>query len=41
VEDAAAKEEERADLWQADWDDEATEDFAAKLRQEVDNAMTD
>lgn len=39
-EDAAAKEDERAELWQADWDDEeTTEDFQAKLRQELDRDM--
>jgi hypothetical protein len=41
-EDAAAKEDERAELWQADWDDEeTTEDFQAKLRQELDRDMKD
>lgn len=41
-EDAAAKEDERAELWQADWDDEeTTEDFQAKLRQELDRHMKD
>lgn len=41
-EDAAAKEDERAELWQADWDDEeTTEDFQAKLRHELDRHMKD
>lgn len=38
--ETGAKEEERAELWQADWDDEeTTEDFQAKLKQELDRDM--
>lgn len=40
--DAAPKEEEGKDLWVADWDDEdTTDDFQAKLRQELDRHMKD
>jgi hypothetical protein len=41
-EDAAAVEEERQELWQPDWDDEdQTEDFSVRLRQELDRHMKD
>lgn len=38
----AGKEEESKEMWQADWDDEDTsEDFQAKLKQELDRHMKD
>ncbi len=39
---ATNPEEESQELWQADWDDEdTTEDFQAKLKQELDRHMKD
>eukprot|EP00775_Hariotina_reticulata_P008159 gene8161-8350_t len=39
---SSLKEEDKKDLWQSDWDDEnTTEDFQAKLRQELDRHMKD
>jgi hypothetical protein len=38
----ANKEEEGKEMWQADWDDEdSSEDFQAKLKQELDRDMKD
>ncbi|WIA10684.1 hypothetical protein OEZ85_010864 [Tetradesmus obliquus] len=38
----ASKEEEGKELWQADWDDaDTSEDFQAKLKQELDRDMKD
>lgn len=38
----ALKQDNKKDLWQSDWDDEdTTEDFQAKLRQELDRHMKD
>jgi len=39
---SALKEDNKKDLWQSDWDDEdTTEDFQSKLRQELDRHMKD
>lgn len=39
---AGSKEDEGQELWQPDWDDEdSAQDFAAKLRQELDRNMKD
>lgn len=40
-EDPATIEEERAELWEPDWDDEGTttEDFQQRLKHELDSHM--